>query len=454
MVDLIEKGKLHVAAGCGRIKEHIIERGEGSWVYTNEEKLLDFTCGIGVTNLGHCHPRITKAAQEQVGTLVHGQCSIGFTRPYVELIEKLLQVMPDPSLDSFFFRCMFSHAIKLNSGSEAVENAIKVARKSSGKTHGNIICMQGSYHGRTYGASALTKSKTIYAEQVGNGMPGIYTTPFPYAHQMGLPQSTSEEELVKHCLFQLEMLLAQQSAPVDTAAIILEPVLGEGGYVPAPTSFLHGLRKICDDNNIMLILDEVQSGFGRTGKYFAVEHSGVRPDILVIAKGIANGFPLSAIVTRKELTDKMPKGSLGGTYSGNAISCAAGVECANVMKEEKILDNVNARSVELFTALKQLQDDHETKDFIADVRGLGLMIGVEFVSSTKHPIPSAVIKNSTPDNIGAKVQKKCLEKGLMLLTTSAFDVIRFIPPLTISKEEMELGCKIFKESVREVVKQE
>ncbi|EOR00392.1 hypothetical protein E3P92_03476 [Wallemia ichthyophaga] len=444
MTDLIKTGQKHVASGCGRIKDHMIEKGEGSWLHTNETKYLDFTCGIGVTNLGHCHPRVTKAAQEQVATLVHGQCSIGFHRPYVQLIEKLLPVMPHPSLDSFFF---------LNSGSEAVENAVKIARKSSGKTHGNIICMQGSYHGRTYGASALTKSKTIYAEQVGHGMPGIFATPFPYAHQMGLPQSTPEDELVKQCLFQLEMLLAQQSAPADTAAIILEPVIGEGGYVPAPSSYLHGLRQICDDNNIMLIIDEVQSGFGRTGKYFASEYSGVRPDILVIAKGIANGFPLSGVVTRKELTDKMPKGSLGGTYSGNAISCAAGVECANIMREEKILDNVKARSAELLAALKELQTDSETKHLFADVRGLGLMIGVEFVSSSKHPIPNASISNATPNNVGGRVQKRCLEKGLMLLTTSAFDVIRFIPPLTITKDEMELGCKIFKESVREVAKE-
>jgi 4-aminobutyrate aminotransferase len=207
--------------------------------------------------------------------------------------------MPHPSLDSFFF---------WNSGSEAVEAAIKMARWFTKKQ--NIICMQGAYHGRTFGAMAVTKSKTIYSAGTHPLMPGVFSIPYPYWHQSNVPVITPAADLSAHSLYQLELLLAQQTAPADTAAIIIEPVLGEGGYVAAPIEFLQGVRKICDKHNIMLIIDEVQSGFGRAGAWFAIEESGVKPDILVMAKGLGNGFPISGVVSRKELTDKLKVGSM------------------------------------------------------------------------------------------------------------------------------------------------
>jgi len=297
---LVEFGQKHVTKGLGRVAEGIMCKGKGSYVtFEDGKRMLDFTCGIAVTGLGHCHPKVSEAAAKQCMELVHAQCSIAFHGPYLRLIERLIPIMPHSSLDSFFF---------WNSGSEAVEAAIKMSRSITGKQ--NIIAMQGGYHGRTFGAMAVTKSKTIYSEGVAPLMPGVFHIPFPYWHQLGLPVTTSEDELVQKSLYQLDLLLKQQSAPNDTAAILLEPVLGEGGYVPAPASFLQGLRDICDQNNILLIIDEVQCGFGRTGKYFYIEDSGVKPDIMVVAKGLANGFPLSGVISRTELTDNLKPGSL------------------------------------------------------------------------------------------------------------------------------------------------
>ncbi|KAG0648920.1 Delta-aminovalerate aminotransferase [Hyphodiscus hymeniophilus] len=386
---LAQFGIKHVAKGIGRLSTEVLESGKGSYVTTVEgRKMLDFTSGIGVTNLGHCHPAVTKAAQEQVGKLVHGQVNIAFQKPYLELIEFLVPLMPHKSLDTFFF---------WNSGSEAVEAAVKLARHATKKQ--NIIVMQGSYHGRTFGTMAMTKSKTVYGENYAPLMPG------------------------------------RETAPSDTAAIVIEPVLGEGGYVPPPAGYLAKVREICDKNNILLIADEVQCGFGRTGKMFAIEHWGVRPDILVMAKGIANGFPLSGIVSRKELMDLQKPGSMGGTYAGNAVSCAAGVAVAKAFQDEKILENVNERGAELLGMLETAWKDSKTGHMIFDVRGLGLMLALECQPGKGY---------------ASKIQAKCMEKDMLILTTSIYDTLRFIPPLNITKEDMAEGCRIIREAIDEV----
>jgi len=473
---LADFGKRHVVKGVGRSSDYVLLKGEGSWVTTAPKdqtfeaqgtgegrRMLDFTSGIGVANLGHCHPKVTQAAQKQCGEIVHAQVNIGFSKPYLQLVNALLPVMPHESLDTFFF---------WNSGAEAVEAAVKLARMATGRQ--NIICMQGSYHGRTMGTMAMTKSKTVYSAGFLPAMPGTFSTPFPYWHQLGVPKETSPEEMADACLYQLELLLAQQTAPRDTAAIILEPVLGEGGYVPGNRRFLEGLQRICNREGIMLIIDEVQSGFGRCGKYFAVETiaPGLKPDILVMAKGIANGYPLSGIVTRKELADKQPPGSMGGTYAGNAVSCAAGVACAEVMKNDKILENVAARSEQLLAGLQELQSSPKTGHLFADVRGLGLMIGVEFATPAPafgQRLPGGANQSDNPAIIAAsgdvgsgkavaskaasRVAAKCIEKGMFILTTSVYETIRFIPPLTVSEEEMQKGIDIFSEAVHEVAEE-
>ncbi|PWN93245.1 putative 4-aminobutyrate aminotransferase [Acaromyces ingoldii] len=447
-------GTKHVARGIGRLTPFVLARGEGSYVYDEEDnKMLDLTTGIGVVNLGHCHPAVTKAAQEQVGKMVHAQVNIGFNKAYVDFVRALLPKLPDPSLDTVFL---------WNSGGEAVEASIKLARMATKKQ--NVIVMQGSYHGRTFGTMSLTRSKTVYMEGFGPLMSGVYTTAFPYYSQLGLPADTPEETLVASSLHQLNLVLAQQSAPKDTAAILIETVVGEGGYVPAPPAFLHGLRSICDKHGILLICDEVQSGCGRTGKMWAVEHSGVRPDVLIFAKGIANGFPLSGIASRKELMDLQPPGSMGGTYSGNAVACAAASAVLKTFDEERILDNVAKRHEQLVGFLKSIQKSGtKAGNLIQDIRGQGLMIGLQFV----HPKTKAAItvnagsQNATvaedpwlygpgAEQIAPKVVQGCIKRGMLLLSTSCFDVIRFIPALNITEKELDEACRIFKEALEEV----
>lgn len=426
---LAKFGIQHVAKGIGRLSTDVLESGAGSYVTTTEgRKMLDFTSGIAVTSLGHCHPAVTKAAQAQVGKLVHGQVNISFQKPYLDLVESLIPIMPHKSLDTFFF---------WNSGSEAVEAAVKLARQATKKQ--NIIVMQGSYHGRTFGSMAMTRSKTGYSENYGPLMPGVFSVPFPYCKQCSIASHSDGKYGFENCcmdpVLQLELLLKRESAPSDTAAIFIEPVLGEGGYVAPPAGYLAKVREICDKNNILLVADEVQCGYGRTGKMFAVEHWGVRPDILIMAKGIANGFPLSAIASRKELMDAQKPGSMGGTYAGNAVSCAAGIAVAKAFKDEKILENVNARGAELKGTLEDAWKDEKTGHMIHDVRGLGLMLAMEFKPGKGY---------------GSKVQAKCLEKDMLILTTSIYDTLRFIPPLNITKEDMAKGCQIIKEAIEEV----
>jgi 4-aminobutyrate aminotransferase len=426
--NLAEFGTRHVARGIGRLATEVIDSGSGSYVtMASGRKMLDFTCGIGVANLGHCHPAVTRAAQAQVAKMVHAQVNIAFQRPYLELIEQLLPLMPHPSLDTFFF---------WNSGSEAVEAAVKLARHATRRQ--NIIVMQGSYHGRTFGTMAMTRSKTVYSEGYGPLMGGVFAVPFPDCAHCGIATHTpggkyGYESCCMDPVAQLELLLQRESAPSDTAAIFIEPVLGEGGYVPVPSGYLERVRAICDKHGILLVVDEVQSGFGRTGKMFAVEHWGVRPDVVVMAKGIANGFPLSGIVSRKELMDRQKPGSMGGTYAGNAVSCAAGIAVAKAFREERILENVNARGQEMAAMLRDTKAKYP--DVVYDVRGLGLMQAMEFVGGHGY---------------ASKVQAKCMEKDMLILTTSIYDTLRFIPPLNISQEDMSKGLAILGQAIEEV----
>ncbi|KAJ9102208.1 hypothetical protein QFC20_005037 [Naganishia adeliensis] len=437
----------HITPGIGRVaSDLIIERGKGSWVWTTDgKKWLDFTSGIGVTCLGHAHPAITAAVTTQLEKIVHSQPTSAWS-------SVLLPLMPDPSLDTFFFT---------NSGSEAVENAVKVSKAYNNRR--GIVVMQGSYHGRTYATSAMTTSKTVYSAGFGTSIAGIYPTPFPYASQLHMPADTPTEDLTKLALSHLSLLFKQQIPANEVSCIVVEPVLGEGGYVPAPPEFLKGSARV---------FDEVQCGFGRTGKMFYSEYSGVVPDIQIMAKGIAGGMPLSAIVAKNEFMKNQKPGSMGGTYSGNALACAASAAIMDVFEQEKILDNVNARSQQLFDTLNDLKNGEATKHLIKDVRGKGLMIGVEFEPFTEPITASSIISgaasgaskpsagaSSAPQHskrvkdIGSRVAKKCLEKGMLILTTSVFDVIRFIPALNVNEEETALACKIFRESVEEVARE-
>ncbi|MFO7623436.1 MAG: aminotransferase class III-fold pyridoxal phosphate-dependent enzyme [Anaerolineales bacterium] len=398
----------------------LVDYASGCYIYDQDgTAYLDFTCGIGVTNTGHCHPRVVQAIQEQAGLLIHGQANIVTHKPMLELAEELRTVV-DPALDGYFFS---------NSGAEAVEGALKLARHATGRP--NVIVFQGSFHGRTVGTMSLTTSKTIYKAGYQPLMPGVVVAPYPYAYRYGW----SEAETSQWCLDELDYLLLSQSAPFETAAMLIEPVLGEGGYVPLPQDFLQGLRQRCDQHGILLIADEIQSGFGRTGLWFAHQHYGVTPDIITVAKGIASGLPLSGVFSRLELMAKWIPGSHGGTYGGNAVTAAAAVATIRVMREENMPGNAQLRGQQLMEGLRKLQYNYPV---IGDVRGKGLMVGVEF----RNPA-------GKPDKETAKaVVHACLDRHMLLLTCGTWDnVIRWIPPLIVSAEEIEQGLGIFEDAL-------
>lgn len=446
-MDTAAFGEQHIAKGIGRLTKHVFEEGKGTYITTDKGvKLLDLTSGIGVVNLGHCHPKVSAAAAAQCSKITHAQVNIGFSSAQIALLKELLPILPHPSLDTVFF---------WNSGAEAVEAAVKLARAATKKP--NIIVMQGSYHGRTNATASMTRSKTIYGEGHGPLMSGVFASAFPYYSQFGgATVDTPAEELVSQALLQMKLTLQQQTSPSDTAAIILEPVLGEGGYVPAPPAFLHGLREICDEHNILLIADEVQSGMGRTGHMWYVEESGVRPDILIFAKGIANGFPLSGIASSRKLMDLQKPGSMGGTYAGNAVACAAATATIKVFHEEKILDNVAARSKQIFAFLHELKNSNtKAGNLIEDIRGSGLMIGLQFKNAqlqARSDNIAASHAKPTSSQIAPQVVQQCVKRDMLLLSTSVFDVLRFIPPLTITEEELSKACEIFKDALEAVAR--
>lgn len=400
----------HLSPVWTHLTEIVVDRAEGIYLYDADgNRYTDFTSGIGVTNTGHCHPKVVAAIREQAGKLLHGQANIVFHPPMLQLVDELRSVLP-PALDTYFFS---------NSGAEAVEAAIKLARQASGKP--NIIVFQGSFHGRTIGTMSLTTSKTVYRFGYQPLMAGVFVAPYPYAYRYGW----DDETVTDFALAELRHLLKSQTAPEETAAILIEPVLGEGGYVVPPQRFMRELRQLCDEHGILLIADEVQSGFGRTGKFFAIEHFDLLPDIVVMAKGLASGLPLSGIAASKSLMAKWKPGTHGGTYGGNAIAAAAAVATIQALKEDRLVENSAAMGERLQIGLKKLQAAHPV---IGEVRGLGLMVATEFTDA-------AIAKN---------VQKACLAENLLLLTCGTNgNVIRWIPPLTVNAEQIDAALAIF-----------
>jgi len=423
---LYEQNFPHMTPAYSRIFNFVADHAEGSYIYTDDgRKFLDFTCGIGVTNTGHCHPKVVEAIREQAGNFIHAQANIVIHKPMLQLVEELRKITP-PSIDSYFFA---------NSGAEALENAVKLARVATGRQ--NVIVFSGSFHGRSSGTMALTTSKTVYRTGFGPLPSGVFVSPFPYAFRLKM----TEAEASEYALEQLEHLLASQTAPKETAAILIESVLGEGGYVVPPKSFMKGLREICDRHNILLIFDEVQSGFGRTGKWFAFEHFEVEPDIITAAKGIASGMPLSGVFASTDLMLKLDVGSIGGTYGGNAIACAAGVATIRAMREENMLENATERGIQLMTGLRKFQEEYSQ---IGDVRGKGVMIGTEFVVDGRADKAKPMVK---------EIIHRAEEKGLLLLSCGTYDnTLRWIPPINVTSEQINDGLRIFGESLREVVK--
>jgi len=409
-----------IARGIGRLTDLVFTSGKGSYVQTTCGKnLLDFTTGIGVVNTGHSHPRVIAAAKEQLDNIVHSQVNIGYHDKMLELTESLLPNLPK-GLNRIYYG---------TTGAEAVENAVKMARVMTGK-HA-VVVFRGGYHGRTFGTMAMTTSARIYRQKFGPLLPGIHVTPFPYEYH-GITSDMAMAEL--------EQLFKDTLHEDDVAAFLIEPVLGEGGYAPTPPGFLKKVREFANSKNALLICDEVQTGFGRTGSLFACDseyNEDVKPDILTMAKGIASGFPLSAVATYKEIADACDPGMLGGTYAGNALSCAAGVATQKVIHEENLIENSAKMGERLRDNLRNIQQSEVSKGLIGDVRGLGLMTGIEFTEEA--------------EGVKAKLSQECLDEGLLLLGCSTYEVMRFIPPLNVTEEDIDLACEKFENALKRVL---
>lgn len=385
----------------------VIERASGVNLWTDDgRRILDFASGIAVTNVGHNHPRVVAAAQKQLESLVHVGHNIALCPPYLDLAERLVSLVGKDR--KVFFA---------NSGAEALEAGIKLAMRASGRTQ--LIAFKRSFHGRTLAMTALSASSARYRSGYLGAMPPVFHVDYPAAF---VHDSTDEAE-TERCLTELDETFSLLLPPTEVAAIVVEPMQGEGGYYPAPAAFLRGLRERADKYGIALIFDEIQSGFGRTGRMFAFEHSGVVPDVLALAKGIANGFPLSAIVARTDLMDKWPAGAHGGTFGGNPVACAAALAVLDVL-EDGALENARTVSIELRSGLERLVS--EVVPLRHEVRGLGLMIGVEFRNDDGSPASDLV----------SRVCTLALEAGLLILPCGPQgNVLRMIPPTTLTSAE-------------------
>ncbi len=416
-----------VPAVWSRITDLVVERGEGSWLVTVDgERYLDYSSGIGVTNTGHAHPRVAAAIAEQAAKLIHGQQNIVFHEPGLRLHARLAALLPGGPWGVFLS----------NSGAEAVEAAVKLARVATGRPA--IVAFRYGFHGRTAQAMALTSAKEVYRAAY-EPLPGsVYHADFPYCYRApGGPHpiercSCDWEE-------RLDLLFHQLVDPSRVAAAIVEPVIGEGGYIVPPPDFLPRLRAITRRHGILLVVDEIQTGFGRTGRLFAVEHTGVEPDILVVAKGIASGLPLSGIIARRDLLDRWAPGTHGGTYGGNVVACAAALATLDVIEEEGLVANAAARGAQLLAGLRRVAADHPT---VGDVRGLGCMVALELVR------PDAGDGRLPDPELTKRVQAEALARRLIVLTAGSYgNVIRIIPPLVTTAEEVELAIGILAESL-------
>ncbi len=398
-----------------------IERGEGSWVTDREGKrYLDFATGIAVLNIGHNHPRVRERVAEQMERYVHTG-GIYYNETTVAAAELLASVTPH-GLDMLFFS---------NSGAEAVDGALKLARFVTNRQ--GIIAFSGAFHGRTLGAVSVTTSSARYRSRYHPLLPSVYHAPYPHCYRC--PMQCRPESCSLACFTSLEEMLRRLVTPSEVAAILIEPVLGEGGYAPAPTKFLKQLRRLCDDHGILLIFDEVQSGMGRTGDWFAAQRYGIAPDIMTVAKGIASGFPLSAVVARRQIMKQWPSGAHGTTFGGNPVACAAAIATIEAIRDDGLLPRCRELGERAMARLREMQ---ERRPLIGDVRGKGLMIGVELVEAGEKPAGAAC----------ERLLEWCRERGLIIINCGPDrNVLRLVPPLTISDDELDQALAIIDEGL-------
>ncbi|MDQ2984542.1 MAG: 4-aminobutyrate--2-oxoglutarate transaminase [Actinomycetota bacterium] len=416
--EILERKERVVADPLSVYLPVVIEDAQGATLTdVDGNRFIDFTGGVGCLNVGHSHPRVVEAAQAQLAKFSHTDFTIVPYEVYVRLAERLIERVPiQGAAKAAFF----------NSGAEAVENAIKFARSYTKRPA--VIGFEGGFHGRTLLALSLTSKTHPYKAGLGPFAPEVYRLPFPNDYRG--PTATEALEA-------LERALVTHVAAENVAAIVIEPVQGEGGFVVAPREFIEGVRRVCDDNGIVLVVDEVQTGFGRTGKMFAIEHYGVEPDLVTVAKSIAAGLPLSGVIGKAEIMDAPGDSAIGGTYVGNPVAQAAALAVLDVFDEEGVVEHAAAIGETIRSRMHAWQ---ERFDAIGDVRGLGAMLAIELVHDreTKNPAPelaSAVVEAAT-------------ERGLLLLKSGIYsNCIRVLSPLTISEAEVDEALGVWEEAL-------
>jgi 4-aminobutyrate aminotransferase len=406
----------------GRYSPVVVERAEGIYVWdVDGTRYMDFSSGIAVVNTGHCHPRVVQAIQDQAAKIIHAQQNILAHEPMMRAAVLLTETLPK-TLNQVFWT---------NSGAEAVEGAIKLAKVATGRPA--IVAFRGAFHGRTHAAMSVTSSRSKVRGHYEPLLPSVYYAPYPYLFRN--PYSGPAEDADLRYFAELEHLFDTMVMPDDVAAVLMETVIGEGGYLFPTKRWVRLVRELCTKHGILLIMDEIQTGMGRTGKMWGFEHFDVTPDIITIAKGIASGMPVSAVVADKAMMDTWAPGAHGGTYGGNAVGTAAAAATLEVMRDERLPENAAKMGQILMDGLRAIQADHPV---IGEVRGLGLMVAAEFVKLDGSPNPDAV----------NRVIKACLEERVLLINCGTYDqAIRIVPPLVVTEEHIRQFLGIFRNAV-------
>lgn len=427
-LELVRRREAASARGAAKLTQIAVERAHGAVVHdVDGNTLLDFAGGIGALAVGHTPQQVVDALREQAEKLVHMCAIVGTYEPYIETLELLNQVTPGDHLKK---------SVLLNSGAEAVETAVKIARSYTRRQA--IIVFEGAYHGRTNMTLAMTSKYALFKKGFGPFAPEVYRLPFPNPYRT--PSGMTEEEYVQYAIEQLENALIAQVDPEVVAAIVIEPVQGEGGFIPTPPRFLHRIRELCTQHGIVMVADEIQSGFGRTGKLFAIEHYGIVPDLMTTAKSMAAGMPLAAVTGRAEIMDAPHPGALGGTYSGNPLACVAAVEAIRMISEPAFLSRAMAVGERFRGHMQQIMREN---DLVGDVRGLGPMLAMELVKDRDSRKPAT--------DETSQVTAETLKRGLITIRAGLYsNCVRFLPPLNIPDEQIDEGMAIVAEAVRVV----
>lgn len=422
-IDLLERKKQNVPGGPFTTVQTFALRGEGALLTdVDGNTFIDFAGAIGTLNVGHSHPKVVAAVKEQADSYLHPCFHVMMYEPYIQLAEKLNEITPGSHEKKTFF---------LNSGAEAVENAIKIARKYTGRK--GIISFERGFHGRTYMAMSLTSKVKPYKNGFGPFVPDTYKLPYPYYYRA--PEGMAPEELDEQIFSKIHDFFLGEVNPEEIAAVILEPVQGEGGFVAPSANFVQRLKALCGQHGILFIADEIQTGFGRTGKYFAIDHYGVIPDLITMSKSLGAGLPISAVTGRADIMDAASSGEIGGTYGGSPLGCVAALKVIEVIEEEGLLERAQSIGGQIVSRMLDLK---KSLNYIGDVRTLGAMAAVEIVKDTD---------NKTPDKeLTAKILQKAHQKGVVLLSAGLYgNVIRFLCPLVISDAQLQEGLDVLAE---------